>query len=161
MLPTSLAGLLVHLFNLFTGNSKPRHGGNTISPALKFELRHLHAVSSSSATVLFSDVSSPKLLESTTYSIQTSLTKTYRPSSFASFSHARLRSLQFGENEWVNWEEDEITGPDVESRETLLELAKMANNAYLEPDEPGWYALNETWNVVRPFFSLFMFDNHC
>ena len=158
MLPTSLASLLVHLFiNFFTGN---HHLVNNVSPALKFELRHLHAVSSSSATVLFSDVSSPELLQShtlsdpsgstkATYSIHTCSIKRHRPSSFASFSNARLRSFQFGKNEWVDWEEDEILGPDVESRETLLELAKMTSNAYLEPDETGWYALNGTWNVVR------------
>jgi len=89
-----------------------------------------------------------------TYSLQTSLIKTHKPSSFASFSNARLRSLQFGENEWVDWEEDEIMGPNVESRETLLELAKMTNNAYLEPNETGWYELNGTWNIVRVFSSL-------
>ena len=168
MLPTSLASLLVRVLSFATGNLKPQV--NTVPPALTFELRHIHAVSSSSATVLFSDVSSPELLQThalsdpsgstkTTYSIQTSPTKTYRPSSFVSFSNARLRSLQFGENEWVDWEEDEIMGPNVESRESLLELAKMMNNAYIEPDEPGWYGLNGTWNVVRPFFSdpLFLF----
>ena len=165
MLPTSMAGLLVHLFiSFFTGNH--RLDNNNVSPALKFELRHLHAVSSSSATVLFSDVS-PELLQShtlsdpsgstkVTYSIHTSPTKTHRPSSFASFSNARLRSLRFGKNERIDWKEDEILGPNVESRETLLELAKMTNNAYLEPDETGWYALNGTYNVVRlsPFVLL-------
>jgi lipase ATG15 len=170
MLPTSVASLLVHLFSFFIGN---QHPGNNVSPTLKFELRHLHAVSSSSATVLFSDVSSPELLQThtlsdpsgstkATYSIQTSLIKTHRPSSFASFSNARLRSLQFGENEWVDWKEDEIMGPNVESRETLLELAKMTNNAYLEPGDPGWYGLNETWKVVRLFsLRLSLHIKHC
>jgi lipase ATG15 len=159
MLPTLVASLLVHFFSLFTR----RH--NDVLPTLTFELRHLHAVSSSSARVLFSDVSSSELLQihalsdtsgstKATYSLQTSLIKTHKPSSFASFSNARLRSLQFGENEWVDWEEDEIMGPNVESRETLLELAKMTNNAYLEPNETGWYELNGTWNVVRVFSSL-------
>ena len=163
MLPTSVASLLVHFLSLFTGN---HHRDSNVSATLKFELRHLHAISSSTATVLFSDVSSPELLQTltlsdsikaTTYSIKTSLIKTHRPSSFASFSNARLRSLQFGENEWVDWEEDEIVGPNVESRETLLELAKMTNNAYFEPNETGWYGLNGTWNVVRlsPLPSIF------
>jgi len=158
MLPTSVASLLVHFLSFFTGN---QHWDNNVSATLKFELRHLHAISS--ATVLFSDVSSPELLQTltlshpsdsikaTTYSIKTSWIKTHRPSSFASFSNARLRSLQFGENEWVDWEEDEMVGPDVESRETLLELAKMTNNAYFEPNETGWYGLNGTWNVSYPF----------
>ena len=159
MLPTSTASLLVHLFiSFFTGNH--RLDNSNVSPTLKFELRHLHAVSSSSATVLFSDVSSTEMLQThtlsdpsgstkATYSIHTSSIKRHRPSSLASFSNARLRSLQFGKNEWVDWEEDEILGPNVESRETLLELAKMTNNAYLEPNETGWYSLNGTWNVVR------------
>ena len=162
MLPTLVASLLVHFFiSFFTGSH--RLDNKNVSPTLKFELRHLHAVSSSSATVLFSDVSSPDLLQThilsdpsgstkASYSIRTSSIKTHKPSSFASFSNARLSSLQFSKNEWVDWEEDEILGPNVESRETLLELAKMTNNAYLEPDETGWYSLNGTWNVVRYFF---------
>ena len=162
MLPTLVTSLLVHLFiSFFTGDYHLDIDNNlNVSPPLKFELRHLHAVSSSSATVLFSDVSSPELLQThtlsdpsgstkATYSIHTNSIKTHRPSSFASFSNARLRSLRFGKNEWVDWEEDEILGPNVDNRETLLELAKMTNNAYLEPDETGWYALNGTWNVVR------------
>jgi hypothetical protein len=40
-------------------------------------------------------------------------------------------------------------GPDVESRATLLELAKMTNNAYVEPDDPAWYDLGANWNDVR------------
>jgi lipase ATG15 len=51
------------------------------------------------------------------------------------------------------WEEDEIVGPDVESRETLLLLAKMTNNAYLEPGEAGWYDLGDGWNAVRALIS--------
>ncbi|KAG5221375.1 lipase atg [Salix suchowensis] len=36
------------------------------------------------------------------------------------------------------WDEpEEVDGPDVENRQTLLELAKMTNNAYLEPDQDG------------------------
>jgi lipase ATG15 len=163
MLPTLVTSLLVHLFSsFFTGDYRLdiASDNNNVSPPLKFELRHLHAVSSSSATVLFSDVLSPELLQThtlsdpsgstkATYSIHTNSIKTHRPSSFASFSNARLSSLRFGRNEWVDWEEDEILGPNVDSRETLLELAKMTSNAYLEPDEAGWYALNGTWNVVR------------
>ena len=42
----------------------------------------------------------------------------------------------------------DVEGPDVESRETLLLLAKMTNNAYLSPGEQGWYELGDRWNVV-------------
>jgi len=48
----------------------------------------------------------------------------------------------------LDWLEDEIIGPDVEKRETLLELAKMTNNAYVEPEDPAWYELGSEWNVV-------------
>ena len=49
----------------------------------------------------------------------------------------------------LDWDEDEIVAPDVEKRQTLLALAKMTNNAYLEPGEAGWYELDKRWNVVR------------
>ncbi|EKM58524.1 uncharacterized protein PHACADRAFT_53577, partial [Phanerochaete carnosa HHB-10118-sp] len=49
-----------------------------------------------------------------------------------------------------DWDEDEIEGPDVESRKTLLNLAKMTNNAYLEPGEAEWYDLGGDWNVSYP-----------
>ena len=38
--------------------------------------------------------------------------------------------------------------PDVTSRETLLMLAKMTSNAYIYPEETGWYDLDGEWNVV-------------
>ena len=64
------------------------------------------------------------------------------------FAEARRRSIRFAQSPLLDWDEDEVPGPDVESRETLLELAKITNNAYLEPGEPGWYELGDNWNVV-------------
>ncbi len=49
----------------------------------------------------------------------------------------------------LDWNEDIVVGPDVESRDTLLLLAKMTNNAYLTPEEDGWYELGDKWPVVR------------
>ena len=46
------------------------------------------------------------------------------------------------------WEPAEVYGPDVQDRETLLLLAKMANNAYTEPDKSDWYDIGPYWNVV-------------
>ncbi|EMD33948.1 ATG15B [Gelatoporia subvermispora B] len=66
------------------------------------------------------------------------------------FHRARRRSLQFLENESLDWDEDEIVGPDTESRETILELAKMTSNAYYAPGETGWYDLEGNWNVSFP-----------
>ena len=60
--------------------------------------------------------------------------------------------MRFQESEAIGWDEIEVEGPDVEDRETLLLLAKMTNNAYLMPDEQGWYPLGDHWNVVSgPF----------
>lgn len=42
-----------------------------------------------------------------------------------------------------------MEGPDVESREVLLVLAKMTSNAYYDgPDEQGWYDLGGNWTAV-------------
>jgi len=52
----------------------------------------------------------------------------------------------------MDWDEDEVIGPDVTNREALLELAKMTYNAYLEPSDPTWYNLTEKWNgTSSPF----------
>jgi hypothetical protein len=49
----------------------------------------------------------------------------------------------------LHWQEDEVPGPDVTRRETLLLLAKMTSNTYFEPGNRGWYNLTDEWNVVR------------
>ena len=135
-------------------------------PELQLELRHVHAVLPSTAHVLFSDVSpqARKILSSaedpssstkSSYTVLSRPGRTYRPSSFAAYSRARLRSIKFGENEPLAWDEDEILSPDVESLETLRELAKMTNNAYVDPEDPAWYDLNGNWNVVCRCSNLF------
>ena len=78
--------------------------------------------------------------------------------------------MKFGQSQSLNWEIEDVPGPNVESRETLLTLAKMTNNgmlcvlicvrilfnecqsAYVEPGDPAWYDLGEDWNSVRMFF---------
>jgi lipase ATG15 len=168
MLLSSLASFFVPLVSWLSGDSSSRHYElqTTNDPSvLQFELRHLHAVSSSSSSahVIFADVS-PQALKvimsndtsgstKPSYSVRTRLGKTFRPSSFAAHERARLRSLRFGENEWLDWDEEETVGPDVENRETLLELAKMTNNAYVAPDDPAWYDLGDGWNAASPIFS--------
>ena len=152
MLPTALAALLVPLINLFT--RKTSQLAQELRPTLHFELRHLHAVASNSSRIIFADVSPEKSqavqgYSNGSYSIRTQPITTHRPSSFTAFARARTRSLRFGENEWLDWEEEEVLAPDVESRDVLLHLAKMTNNAYVDPDDPAWYELNEGWNTVR------------
>ncbi|KAG6865975.1 hypothetical protein C0991_009977 [Blastosporella zonata] len=142
MLPATLTSLLVAFTHIFSTNSldkieRPSH-------ALQFQLRHLHAVSDS-AHVVFSDVQ-PRTLDahsndqgpfSDLYTIRSRKISSFRPPSFQAFSNARIRSIRFGQSEHLQWNEEEIVGPDVERRETLLELAKMTNNAYLVPGEAG------------------------
>jgi putative lipase involved disintegration of autophagic bodies len=49
----------------------------------------------------------------------------------------------------MHWEEHEVLAPDVESRHTLLGLAKMTNNAYVnETGDPYWYDLGGNWTSV-------------
>ena len=120
---------------------------------LRFELRHLHAVSSD-ARVLFHDVHAADLAalaeagEPSTYALRQRRVKAHRPRSIDAFHRARVRSMRFQESEAVGWDEMEVYGPDVESRGTLLLMAKMTNNAYLSPGEQGWYELGDRWNVV-------------
>ena len=54
-----------------------------------------------------------------------------------------------GQSTALDWEEDDVLGPDVTRRETLLLLAKMTNDAYFAPFASGWYNLTDEWNVVR------------
>jgi lipase ATG15 len=121
------------------------------TPALRFELRHTHAVSPS-ARVVWADVPQTNYLSpfapAVFYAAQTRSVKRSKPVSQDAFLRARSLSRLHRQSVLLDWEEDEVTAPDVESRETLLELAKMTNNAYLEPNEEGWYDLGGDWNVV-------------
>lgn len=155
MLPTSLVSLLSTLLSWTRYEFAPTPNYTTPKEALRFELRHLHAISPS-ARVVWSDVS-PSTLQSLDiqghdafYSAQTRRLKTVRPASRDAFVRARTTRWPTA----LDWEEEEIEGPDVESRETLLVLAKMTNNAYLEPGEPGWYDLGGNWTVVSPFYTI-------
>ncbi|KAI3601029.1 lipase [Moniliophthora roreri] len=150
MLPAALTSLLVSLINFFISHDKV--SSSFSQPKLNFELRHYHAVSSDSGRVVFSDVSpsSHLLTRSNHFTVSTRPTKTYRPPSFDSLIHAVRRR---GYAEW-DWEENEVPGPDVEKRETILTLAKMTNNAYLESPEKGdrgWYDLGGEWSSTYPF----------
>jgi hypothetical protein len=156
MLPFSLISLLCSWLGW-----PPYEASLSLSPTpsnvLMFELRHQHGLTPE-AHVVFSDVTptgqSLSLQASSRYSVSTRRIKTARPSSQDAFHHARTMSRLFGEGTSLDWDEDEGEAPDVERRATLLELAKMANNAYLEPGEAGWYELGKEWNVVRARLSV-------
>ena len=128
-----------------------RPGSASPNNVLNFHLRHFHAATSS-AHVYFADaphdLSRAKSLASEPLSIVTSPVRTTRPASFRHFQEARQMS-KLGQSALLNWQEDEVPGPDVMRRETLLLLAKMTSNAYFEPYKRGWYNLTDDWNVVR------------
>lgn len=84
-------------------------------------------------------------------SIRTSRVRTARPPSFAEVTRARQMSMR-GQSAALDWEEEDVLGPDVTLRETLLLLAKMTSDSYFVPGDKGWYNLTEEWNVVRTFF---------
>ncbi|KAF9778936.1 alpha/beta-hydrolase [Thelephora terrestris] len=132
------------------------HVASTTAPRLTFQLRHLHAISEG-GHVLFSDVNHTSYRGNLTtygseeYTLSTKLMPTYRPSSFGAFNDARYRSMKFIQSAILDWDEGETAGPDIESRESLLVLAKMTSNAYLQPDDKGWYTLGENWTTGYDF----------
>ncbi len=135
-------------------NAQPEAAAPTATAApLHFELRHLHATAAD-GQVLFHDVQEHGINalalggEPTRYPLRTQRVKAHRPASMDAFHNARVRSMRFRESVALDWDTIEVEGPDVDDRETLLLLAKMTNNAYLLPDEPGWYPLGEHWNDV-------------
>ena len=154
MLPLSLITLLSSLLswlpsqNYLLSQSSSHRSSETVANTLVFELRHEHAVSSTAHVVLKDIPRRQSSLTGETFSVNTRQVKRTRPSSYESFVHARTQSRLFKEHLIIDWDEDEIEAPDVEHRNTLLTLAKMTNDAYLEPGEAGWYELGERWNIV-------------
>lgn len=141
MLPSTALSIFHSLLALFNSSAPT-------SSRLPLELRHLHAVSPE-GHVVFQDTPQQYNLAAP-YTVNTRRIKSHRPSSFEAFSNARISSLRFAQSMALDWDEDEILGPDVEDRDTLLTLAKMTNNAYLEPNDAQWYDLGANWTVVRP-----------
>lgn len=187
MLPLTLVNFFSPLLNLllFNHTKEVIISPSTAShPSLRFELRHYHAVTPN-AQVLFHDAVPPEHALSPTLgapqsqspynNVRTRRLTTHRPSlslDDPDFVKVWRKSRSRGDyyppdrlraQEQVatimSWDEEEVEAPDVESRETLLQLAKLANNAYLLPNETGWYDLGGSWNVVSfTFLSLFLFS---
>jgi len=155
MLPSLFFDLFNSLFPIFYDPYQPiTPAVPTAASRLTFQLRHLHAVSEH-GHVLLSNIDHASYAGNFTsysseeYTVDTKLLPSYRPPSFDAVRNARYRSMKFGQSTPLDWGEEEIVGPDVESRETLLVLAKMTSNAYLQPDDKGWYPLGENWTTVR------------
>ena len=149
MLPSMLTNFLVPLLGLGAPPSSAPESQPQTTP-LHFELRQLHAVTSDTH-VVFSDVFDSRFFSHNegSYTISRTVPLTvYKPPSFDALINARRSSWDYpSQSAALDWNEDTVVGPDVESRETLL--AKMTNNAYLTPKDAGWYDLGGNWSVVR------------
>ena len=152
MLPSTLWSYLAQWL-AFTSSTVQNNGAENETKQLTFELRHMHA--HAGQRVLFADV--PPLTASISsqsnsanghYTLRTRRIEVYRPRSQAHFIAARHRSRLYGQSAIIPWDPDEVDGPDVNSRETLLMLAKMTYNAYVEPTDKDWYELGEEWPEV-------------
>lgn len=157
LLPIPLANIVLSFLSSLFPDRVDKHPhlrpGPPPSPnnVLNFHLRHFH-VATSSAQLYFADaphdyISSASSLTPAPLSIVTSPLRTTRPSSLDNFQAARRLSMR-GQSALLDWQEDEVPGPDVTRRETLLLLAKMTSNTYFEPHTRGWYNLTDEWNVV-------------
>ncbi|KAK2466695.1 hypothetical protein APHAL10511_000953 [Amanita phalloides] len=82
--------------------------------------------------------------------IQAKPTIVYRPRSLEALHSARLRSLHHAQSEPVEWDAVETLCPDVGHRHTLVQLARMAGNAYALPGHWNWYDVDEAWNRSFP-----------
>jgi hypothetical protein len=149
-----LISFVVHLFSFWHNGVPARTVVVPASTILNLELRHHHAVSSA-ARVVFADA--PQAQEysysggRTFHRVRTRPIKTHRPPSFDSFSEARIRSIRHAQSQDLHWNREEVVGPDVESRETLLELAKMTSNAYVKHEDSYWYDLGDRWSEVGSY----------
>ena len=84
-----------------------------------------------------------------TVTLTTAPTSVYRPRNIDAYHHARRRSFFKSESEAVEWDLVDMDGPDMEDQHTVVQLGRMAGNAYAtHPGQNNWYDLDKTWNVV-------------
>lgn len=145
----SLVHLPVLLLDLITSwlEREPIHELSESRAELSFQLRHLHALTPSGNIVL-QDVLPTAAGVQEALKVRTRIQHTVKPASFDAYQSARRALRDRARIADIGWLEDEVQGPDVESRETLRTLAMMTSNAYYEPGEKGWYDLGAGWNSV-------------
>lgn len=87
--------------------------------------------------------------------LRTKRVKTWKPRDTQDYLHAHRHGDGVGIKASLNdmeWDEIEVDAPDVEDRETLLTLAKMASKAYEEPSNKsnGDWTIGgkQEWNLV-------------
>ncbi|OBZ69210.1 putative lipase ATG15 [Grifola frondosa] len=145
---TRLISLLVYQLSYSLG-SAPSHTSLTFEiqqeyrPILHDDLRDVQSAFDISPLVAE--------LASRTITLQARPTTVYRPRSTTALQRARLRSLQHAESELVEWDQVEVTGPDIEDKYTLAQLARISGNAYALPEAKNWYDIDPTWNNSFPF----------
>lgn len=50
------------------------------------------------------------------------------------------------------WAAEDVLGPDIEDKETIITFANMSENAYkVGRDDPGWMDVDKEYNVTIPF----------
>ena len=138
MLAVLRAALLSILISLKQVNEPPA--------TLRFQLRHQHGVTRDSH-IVFADV--PPSFGPDTYEIPTRDIKSYSPESHTAFMSARSRSMRYMQSQSLTWNDHDVPGPDVDKRQTLLQLAKMTSNSYFPPGDKEWYEIGSSWNSVR------------
>ena len=67
------------------------------------------------------------------------------------YHKARRESFYTQQSAILDWEESEVLAPDLTDRPTVMELARMTGNAYVRPDDKGWYEVGGRWNTSFPF----------
>ncbi|KAG6868423.1 hypothetical protein C0993_003100 [Termitomyces sp. T159_Od127] len=115
---------------------------------LRFQLRHEHGLTKDSRNV-FRDISPSFVAD--TYDIPPISVKSTRPCSFNAFIAARSQSMRHLQSVPLEWKDEDVPGPDVTKRKTLLQLAKMTYNSYATPGQSDWYDLGSGWNQSYPF----------
>lgn len=121
------------------------------STQLVFEPRQAHysePIDDARPTTLFHDLEPQQGLVQLP-SFRTLRAMILRPRSKEAFQRARLRSIREGQTERLDWDENEVVVPDLTDRNTVLELAKLAGNAYQLHGAKNWYDVDEKWNAVR------------
>ncbi|KAK7036135.1 putative lipase ATG15 [Favolaschia claudopus] len=149
---TALPHAIRLILAIFLPANDPGSGelSNSATQSLRFQLRHEHAVAEGSLSV-FSDV--PLSFQAQYFEVPAKNIKTHRPPSAAAYADARLQSMRHARSPVMAWDVEEVSGPDVSKRKTILELATMTHDSYYADPEAGgkaWYPLHG-WNASIPF----------
>lgn len=138
--------------------------GQHPNAALSFDLRaeYCHGGLDTSESFFYEQIEQWGYMPSPTFTLRTRPTTVHRPQSQTDLQLARIKSLHTRESPKVEWETVEVLGPDIEDRQTLVQLARMTGNAYALPGKKNWYDIDPKWNNVSAlllFFGLLLWDH--